>query len=61
MKIVDEITQVTNRLKDLTGKVDAIEFQNTRYRQEIKYFLTLKPELKEFFSDATKKEAGVDG
>lgn len=58
MKIVDEITQLTNRLKDLTGKIDIIEFQNTRYRNEIKYTLTLKPGLKDFFSDATKREAG---
>jgi len=60
MNLIDEITQITDRLKDLTGKVDNSEFQNIRYRNEIKYILVLKPELKDFFSDATKKEAGVD-
>jgi len=60
MSIIDKLTQIIDRLKDLTGKVDAIEFQNIRYRQEIKHFLTMKPMFKDFFSDATKKEAGID-
>lgn len=59
MNLLDEITNITDRLKKLSGRIDKIDFQNTRYRNEIKYFLTLKPELKDFFSDATKKEAGV--
>ena len=60
MNLLDEITNITDRLKELSGKIDTIDFQNTRYRNEIKYILALKPELKDFFSDATKKEAGVD-
>ena len=59
MNLVDKLTQITNRLKDLTGKVDIVEFRNTRYRQEIKHVLTINPGLKDFFSDATKKEAGI--
>jgi len=59
MILIDELTQITDRLKELTGKVDDIQFNSIRYRKEIKYILTLKPELKDFFSDATKEEVGV--
>lgn len=59
MNLIDKLTEITDRLKDITGKVDAIEFQNIRYRKEIKYILTLHPELKDWFSDATKEEADV--
>ena len=60
MSLIDEINEITNRLVELTGKIDAIEFKSRRYQQEIKYVLTLKPELEDLFSDATKKEAGID-
>ncbi len=59
MNVGDELENITNRLKSLIKRLDDIEFQNVRYRKEIKYILTSQPELKDFFSDATKKEAGV--
>lgn len=60
MNLINELTKLITGLKELLKNVDDIEFHNIRYRQEIKYLLTLKPELKDFFSDATKEEAGVD-
>jgi len=60
MNLITEFESIINQLKIFTQRIDTIDFQNTRYRQEIKYAIARNPELKDFFSDATKKEAGVD-
>ena len=60
MNLINELTKLITGLKELLKNVDDIEFHNIRYRQEIKYFLTSKPEFKDWFSDATKEEAGIN-
>ena len=44
-------------LKRINKTIDLMKEQVSRYRREINYITTVKPELKEYFSEKTLKES----
>ena len=60
MNLVDKIHKINVQLKTIESSVDILQFQIRRYQYEIKHSLTYHPELKDYFSEATMKEAGYE-
>ena len=59
MNLVDKIHTINKQLKTIESKIDILQSQNQRYQKEINFILAYHPELKDYFSEATMKEARV--
>lgn len=59
MNIINQINKINEQLKAIESKLDTLKTENRRYQKEISFILAYHPELEDYFSEATKKEAGL--